>query len=133
MPAVDAVTGLVATALAVLLLGCSASDGCADRPVADGDCPDLTFSSELYDEWGPAELPSITQELGDAGFPACNDDEPCNGPDLDGHAATDVWLLEGVDPSHALIGFRQGTRTPVIYLRQGLSPEQVPGLDAYAD
>ena len=128
----DVITGLGATALALVLLGCSASESCADRPVADGDCPDLTFSSELYDEWGPVELPAITQELGDARFPACNDDEPCSGPDLDGYGATDVWLLEGVDPSHALIGYRQGTRTPVIYLRQGLTPERVPGLAAYA-
>lgn len=133
MSGADALTGLVATALAVLLLGCSASDGCADLPVPDGDCADLTFSSELYDEWAPAELPAITQELGDAAFPACNDDEPCNGPDLDGHGATDVWLLEGVDPQHALMGYRQGTRTPVIYLRHGLTPERVPGLAAYAN
>lgn len=122
---------LGAASLAVVLLGCTTSDPCADVPVADGSCPDLTFSSELYDEWAPVDLPAVTQELGDAGFPACNDEEPCNGPDLGGHGATDVWLVEGVDPQDALIGYRQGTETPVIFLRQGVDAVDVAGLDAY--
>ena len=122
-----------AASLAVVLLGCAASDPCGDPPVEDGDCPDLTFSSELYDEWGPVELPGVTQELGDARYPACNDEEACNGPDLDGYGATDVWLLEGVDPQQALIGYRQGTETPVIFLRQGVDPANVQGLPAAPD
>lgn len=118
--------------LLVLLAGCAGSGPCAGPPVDDGDCPDLTFSGDLYDEWGPVEKPAVTQELGDARFPACNDDEPCNGPDLDGHAATDVWLLEGVSPRDAVIGYRQGTETAVIFVRQGVEVSDVPGLAAYA-
>lgn len=117
-------------AAAVLLVGCGSSDPCADLPDADGDCPDLQFSGGRYDEWRPVDLPSVTEELGDARYPACNDEERCNGPDLDGFGATDVWLLPGVDPQQALIGYRQGSETSVVFLRQGLDPAQVPGLDA---
>jgi hypothetical protein len=127
-----ALAGLGAASLAVVLLGCTAADPCADLPVDDGTCPDLTFSGELYDEWGLVELPAVTEELGDAAFPSCNDEEPCNGPDLDGYAATDVWLLEGVDPQHAVIGYRQGTETAVIFLRQEVEAADVPGLAAHS-
>lgn len=118
------------TALAVLVLvGCHGSDPCNDLPIDDGTCADLTFSGEPYDEWRPVELPPVPEELGDASYPACNDGEPCNGPDLDGHGGTDVWLLEGVSPQRAVIGFRQGMDVPVIFVRQGVRPADVPGLE----
>ena len=119
-----------ATAALALVAGCGAHDPCAHRPPEDASCPDLTFSGELYDEWRPVEPPDVTQELGDARYPACNDDEPCNGPDLGGFAATDVWLLEGVDPEQALIGYRQGTETHVVFVVRGTDPGAVPGMSA---
>lgn len=122
------VTALAAVSLAAVLLGCTATDPCGGLPVEDGECPDLLFSGVRYDEWQAVELPEITEELGDARYAACNDDEPCNGPGLGGFGATDVWLLEGVDPRQALIGLRQGTETPVAFLRQGLDPHGVHGL-----
>jgi hypothetical protein len=117
-------------AVLALAVACSSADPCADPPPDDARCPDLTFSGELYDEWRQVARPAVTQELGDARYPACNDDEPCNGPDLGGFGATDVWLLEGVDPEQALIGHRQGTETPVIFVRRGTDPATLPGLSA---
>jgi len=122
-------SALSAAAALLVLLGCTGRDPCADLPIDDGTCADLTFSGDLYDEWEPAELPAVTEELGDASYPACNDGEPCNGPDLDGHGGTDVWLLEGVAPDRALIAYRQGTEVPVIFVRQGVDPGDGPGLD----
>lgn len=122
-----ALAGLpAAVAVLALTLACSSPDPCADLPAEDGDCPDLTFSGELYDEWRPVDRPPVTQELGDARYPACNDDEPCNGTDLDGFGATDVWLLEGADPAQALIGYRQGTETAVVFVRRGVDPSTLP-------
>jgi hypothetical protein len=118
----------LASAVVALAAACGAADPCDEAPPEDPDCPDLTFSGDLYDEWRPVEPPAVTEELGDARYPACNDEEPCNGPDLGGFAATDVWLLEGVDPEDALIGLRQGTKTHVVFLRRGLDPSTVEGL-----
>jgi hypothetical protein len=125
-------TTLGAAVASSVLLWCTGCGPCTDLPADDGTCADLTFSGDRYDEWAPAALPAVTEELGDARYPACNDGEPCNGPDLDGHGGTDVWLLEGVAPDRAVIGFRQGTDKPVVFLRQGVRPADVPGLDAHA-
>jgi hypothetical protein len=97
----------------------------------DPRCPDLRFSGLLYDEWRETVPPPTLQELGDAAYPACNDAETC-GPDLGGFAATDVWLLEGVDVESAILGYRQNTETYVIFLRRGIDPDTVPGLRAAA-
>src|SRR5215210_9276941 len=109
-------------AAVVLVAGCGAPSQCPEASAVDGGCADLTFSGGRYDELRPVELPQITQELGDARYPACNDSEPCNGPDLDGFGSTDVYLLDGVDPEQAVIGYRQGSETSVIFLRRGLDP-----------
>ena len=120
---------LVAFALgSVLLAGCAREATCEAAP-RDPACPDLRFSGVLYDEYGEAQPPAIRQELGDAAYPACNDAETC-GPDLGGFGATDVWLLEGVDPEDAVLGLRQGTQTVVVFLRRSADPADVPGLPA---
>jgi hypothetical protein len=116
-----------------LAVACSSPDPCADPPPDDAGCPDLTFSGDLYDEWRPVEGAVVIkeiEELGDANYPACNDREPCNGPDLGGFGATDVWRLDGVDPDLALMSYRQGTRSPVIFVLRGTDPDSVPGLSA---
>lgn len=125
-----ALSQALASALALVLTACTSPGTCEASTSDDGDCPDLVFSGSEYDEWRPVDLPDVTEELGDARYPACNDREECSGPDLDGHGASDVWLLEGVDPQQALIGYRQGSETPVIFLRQGVAPSDVPGLPA---
>jgi hypothetical protein len=118
---------LVAAALlASLAAACGENATCEAAP-RDPSCPDLRFSGVLYDEWREVTPPPVRQELGDAVYPACNDAETC-GPDLGGFAATDVWLLEGVDPDDAVIGYRQGTETAVAFLRRGADPDAVPGL-----
>lgn len=117
-------------AVLVLATACGSQDPCADPPPDDPTCPDLSFRGELYDEWRPVDKPATTEELGNAPYPACNDEEPCNGPDLGGFAVTDVWLLEGVDPERALIGYRQGTEISVVFVRRGVDPEAIEGLPA---
>lgn len=120
----------LAAPVVALLVSCGSSPPAAEPPRADRDCPDLSFSAELYDEWRAVRLPDVTEELGDARYPACNDVEPGNGPDLDGFGATDVWRLPGVDPANAIIGYRQGGEIPVIFVHRGLDPAQVLGLDS---
>lgn len=112
----------------VLAAACTRGASCEPAP-RDPSCPDLRFSGVLYDEWREVAPPPVRQELGDAAYPACNDAETC-GPDLGGFAATDVWLLEGVDPDDAVIGYRQDTETYVVFLRRGADPGSVPGLRA---
>jgi hypothetical protein len=112
---------------AVLSASCAPGASCEVAP-RDPACPDLRFSGVLYDEWREIDRPRILQELGDAAYPACNDAETC-GPDLGGFAATDVWLLEGVDVGDAVIGYRQNTETYVVFLRRGADPGTVPGLE----
>jgi hypothetical protein len=119
---------MAAALLAVLAAACGGDATCETAP-RDPSCPDLRFSGVRYDEWREVTPPRVRQELGDAVYPACNDAETC-GPDLGGFAATDVWLLEGVDPDDAVIGYRQDTRTAVVFLRRGADPDAVPGLRA---
>jgi len=104
-----------------------ATDAACEARARDPGCPDLRFSGHHYDEWRETDPPPILQELGDAAYPACNDAENC-GPDLGGFAATDVWLLEGVDVETAVLGYRQDTETHVIFVRRGVDPDTVPGL-----
>jgi hypothetical protein len=117
----------VVTALALVLSASCASDAACEPAPADPSCPDLQFSGQFYDEWREFDPGPILQEQGDANYPACNDKERC-GPDLGGFAATDVWLLKGVDTEDALLGYRQGTQTYVIFVRRGVDPRSVAGL-----
>lgn len=110
----------------VVLASCASNAGCDVSP-SDPDCPDLRFRGHYYDEWHKVDPAPRLEELGDGVYPACNDAEHC-GPDLGGFAATDVWLLEGVDLEEAVIGIRQETETYVIFVRRGTDPDTVPGL-----
>ena len=121
----------VVSVLAAAVLTACGSDAACEMTAPDPGCPDLRFSGLHYDEWRETDPPPILQELGDAAYPACNDAENC-GPDLGGFAATDVWLLEGVDVESAILGYRQNTDTYVIFVRRGTDPGSVPGLAAAA-
>ena len=121
---VRAAVGLAA--FMAVLSGCGSTARCAPAP-GDPDCPDLRFRGHYYDEWREVRPAPHLEELGDGTYPACNDAEHC-GPDLGGFAATDVWLVEGVDLDRAVIGLRQDTETYVIFVRRGLDPDRVPGL-----
>ena len=107
----------LAVLLAVLATGCGADETCRAAP-PDPACPDLRFGGRFYDEVREVRRPAALQEVGNATYPACNDAETC-GPDLGGFAATDVWLLDGTDPTVAVIGLRQGTHTYVVFHRRG--------------
>lgn len=118
---------ITSAAVAVLLLtSCGAEEHCTTA-VVPGDCHDLTFKGISYDEWREAVLPNPFQELGDATYPACNDTDSCDGEGLGGFGATDVWLLEGVDPSDAVLGLREGTHTAVIFVAVGVDPASLEG------
>ncbi len=117
---------LRAVAMVVVLASCASNATCEASP-KDRDCPDLRFRGHYYDEWHEVDPAPFPQELGDGVYPACNDAENC-GPALGGFAATDVWLLEGVDFEKAVIGLRQDTDTYIIFVRRGIDPDTVPGL-----
>jgi hypothetical protein len=71
-------------------------------------------------------VPTGRQELGDAGYPACNAAEHCGDQALDGGSGSDATLLDGVDPKDAVIGLREGTDdTFVIFVRVGVDPAKV--------
>lgn len=115
----------------VLGASCASPQACTAGP-RDPSCPDLRFGGRYYDEWRQARdrpaSPADLQEVGNATYPACNDREVC-GRDLEGFAATDVWLVDGVDTDDAVLGFRQDTSTYVVFVRRGLDPAAVVGLD----
>lgn len=83
------------------------------------------FKDRSYVEWREVVAPAVRQELGDATYPACNTAGTCADKGLDGHGATDVWLAEGVDPTDAVLGFREGTRTVVLFVERGTDPGTV--------
>jgi hypothetical protein len=109
--------GLVAAAL--LLSACSQPD--CEEPA---DCADLLFHGESYDEYRPIDAapPGQLEELGNATYPKCN----CDPDDLGGLGATDVWRLDEIDGSDAVIGVRAGTSTYVVFVRVGVDPESLP-------
>ena len=116
-----------ATAVAVLLLASCGSGASCDPPASKAaSCPDLSFGGRSYDEWRPFRAPGILQELGDATYPVCNAAPSCGGGaghgDVGAHGATDVWRLEGVDPTRAVIGLRQDSNTKVVFVRSGVDP-----------
>jgi hypothetical protein len=76
----------------------------------------------FFNEWRQIKAPRILQELGDAAYPACNAGN-CGRDELGGLGATDVWLVDGVDATEAVIGLREGTHTYVIFVRVGIDPE----------
>jgi hypothetical protein len=118
------VGGTAATIAGVLLLaGCSPDASCAAAAPAAARCPDLRFRGHVYNEWREAEPPRVLQEVGNATYPACNSAEACDGEDLDGFGATDVWQVKGVDLTQAVFGLREGTHTWVIFVRVGVDPE----------
>ncbi len=109
------------TTCAALLLSCASEPSCSAPDADSPDCHDLVLNDVEYDEWRTVEKPAITQELGDGRYPACNRGD-CG---LEGWGTTDVWLVDGVDPSVALMGYREGTEIAVIFVRVGTDPEDV--------
>jgi hypothetical protein len=119
----------VVTAAAFLLAAaCASSESCAQASSATDKCADLSYNGNSYDEWREIKPPPILQELGDALYPACNEAGRCGGDDLGGLGATDVWLVEGVDPEQAVIGVREGSETYVIYVRLSTDPDTLKPL-----
>jgi hypothetical protein len=108
-----------ATWAVALLTSCASERGCIDAATDDPDCPDLLFRSQPYDELRVVTLRGTQQELGDATYPACNTAGTCADRGLGGNGATDVWKVHGVDPTHAVIGLREGTRTAVLFVAVG--------------
>jgi hypothetical protein len=108
----------------MLVVSCGTDDSCAQASPAS-DCHDLLFQGASYDEWREVDLPRLTQEVGDATYPACNDTDSCDGEGLGGFGTTDVWLVDGVDPTKAVMGLREGTQTPVLFVASSADPEAV--------
>jgi hypothetical protein len=120
--------GIASTAVAVLvvLASCGADETCTQtEPPAD--CHDLEFKHVSYDEWREVKAPRITQELGDATYPACNDTVSCAEEGLGGFGSTDVFLVDGVDPAKAVLGLREGSHTTVLFLAAGVAPDSLEG------
>jgi hypothetical protein len=119
----------VALAGVVACAACGSDDTCAAAPTPSGaTCHDLTFEGRAYDEWRVVHPTGILQEVGDAFYPACTSAGRCGGDPLDGMGATDVWQLDDVDATEAVIGLRQDTRTYVVFVRAGVDPESLTGL-----
>lgn len=124
----------VTTAVVLLSASCASEESCATAaplnsaaPVTSS-CPDLRFGGNVYTEWREVDTPRFLQEVGDATYPACNDTDACDGRNLDGFGATDVWLVPGVDPTRAVIGLREGTDTYVIFVKVGIDPDTLRSL-----
>lgn len=115
-----------ASAAAVVLCSCGAPASCPGGSRAEAPCADLLFGGRLYDEWREVVRPAALQEVGNATYPACTGAGECNHDDLGGFGATDVWLLDGVDPSRAVLGIREGTHDYVVFVRQGVDPDSLP-------
>ena len=123
----DRMAAVVTTAV-VLSASCASEESCTSAapvtpaaPVASS-CPDLRFRGNVYTEWRDVDPPAILQEVGNATYPACNDTDTCDGRNLAGFGATDVWLVPGVDLTRAVIGLREGTHTYVIFVKVGVDP-----------
>jgi hypothetical protein len=116
----------VVTAVVLVSASCASEEPCSSAApaaaLAASTCPDLKFGGNVYTEWRAVHPPRILQEVGDATYPACNDTDACDGRNLDGFGATDVWLVPGVDVTRAVIGLREGTRTYVIFVKVGVDP-----------
>lgn len=120
---------LAAIAVAVGTLASCSSGGPCDAAAAvphgtpsSAGCHDLVFKDVSYDEWRAVATPRLPQELGDATYPACNDTSSCDGQDLGGYGATDVWLVDGVEPAEAVLGLREGTEIRVVFVAVGVDP-----------
>jgi hypothetical protein len=116
---------LTTVAAVLLLVSCSSDETCPEEPSGGTDCADLVFAGRSYTEGPKVTLPAITQELGDATYPACNAAGTCADRGVGGNGATDVWLVEGVEPEQAVIGYREGTRTPVLFVERGTDLDDV--------
>jgi hypothetical protein len=126
--AMDRMAAAATSAVVLLSASCASEKSCASAaplasaaPVASS-CPDLRFRGNVYTEWRDVDPPRILQEVGNATYPACNDTDACDGRNLDGFGATDVWLVPGVDLTRAVIGLREGTHTYVIFVKVGVDP-----------
>ena len=120
-----AFAGLTTLVVSVALLASCASDGCEESPAPDADCPDLVYQGSSYVEWREVTPPAIRQELGDATYPACNTAGTCADSGVGSNGATDVWLVEGIDPGRAVIGLREGTDTFVLFVERDTDPDVV--------
>ena len=128
--AMDRMAAAVATAVVLVSASCAAEESCPTAAPATAvsaaptasSCPDLRFRGNAYTEWRDVDPPRILQEVGNATYPACNDTEPCDGRNLDGFGATDVWQVPGVDLTRAVIGLREGTHTYAIFVKVGVDP-----------
>jgi hypothetical protein len=110
----------------VVLCACGAQPSCRGSGSASAPCADLLFGGRLYDEWRDVDPPDALQEVGNATYPACTGKGTCNDDDLGGFGATDVWLLDGVDPTRAVLGIREGTHDYVVFVRSGVDPSSLP-------
>jgi len=113
---------LATVAACALLVACSSSEKCTESVPAH--CADLEFQGTGYDEWREANAPRILEEIGNARYPACNAG-PCTEDPFNGFQATDVWNVRGVDNKQAVLGLRQNTHTYVVFVAQGVDPDEL--------
>jgi hypothetical protein len=114
------------SAVALLLTACGAGDSCVTSPVP-ASCPDLVLHGRPYVAWHKVPRPAALQEVGDATYPACNLADQCGGDPYEGHQSTDVWKIDGVRPSRAVLGYLENTSdTYVVYVRRGVDPSSLP-------
>jgi hypothetical protein len=121
--------GLLAAVGLLSLTACSGGSsqaGC-QRTSPPADCADLSFHGVAYDELRPIQAPppDQMQEIGDATYPACNDDA-CDHDGLNGFGSTDVWQITGIDGRDAVLGIRENSSTYVVYVRVGVDPASLP-------
>jgi hypothetical protein len=118
----------VASVTGAVLLGACAGDSTCEPSPPTPDCADLDFRGDLYNEARVLEerVEVAMQELGNATYPDCNVPDGCPGSELDGFGATDVYLIDGVAISDAVIGRRQNSTTFVVFVRVGVDPDELP-------
>jgi hypothetical protein len=114
------------SAVGLLLAACGSDSSCATSAVPES-CPDLVLHGQPYVAWHRIPRPPVLQEVGDATYPACNLSDQCGGDPYEGHQSTDVWKIDGVPASRAVIGYLENTSdTYVVYIRRGVDPSSLP-------
>jgi hypothetical protein len=101
------------------LVGSGIGVGPASASCAAG----VEYQGRFYLAWSAGLPVAKGRLLGDAVYPACDDTGGCGGDDPDAAGRpTQVWAMDGVDPTQVVVGRTQGSHRFVVYGRPDADP-----------